>query len=271
MGVHPPAIQVRCGIECKWLRQRWTQAPWSKSSADSVEVAGIRKVSSDSAAVAVEFLGNTAAFILGEESVLFVGADGEECRIRLHGGAILSSSRTRTRLATAGDDGCVMTVDVNGDIECLFADERGRWADHVAATSEGTVAWSVGRRLFVRGADGAERVMEVVSSVGGLAFSPGSGELAVSRYNGVTLWRHSTDEPPVELSWKGSHLEVAFSPDREVLVTAMREPTLHAWNLRTKADLPMPGFPARVELDGLDGRRPFPCRERFRPPDIAVV
>jgi WD40 repeat protein len=40
---------------------------------------------------------------------------------------------------------------------------------------------------------------------------------------------------------------VSFSPDEKILVSAMREPTLHAWQLSGSKDLPMPGYPIRVQ------------------------
>jgi WD40 repeat protein len=39
---------------------------------------------------------------------------------------------------------------------------------------------------------------------------------------------------------------VTFSLDGQVLVSTMREPTLHAWQLANQKDLPMPGYPSRV-------------------------
>ena len=48
------------------------------------------------------------------------------------------------------------------------------------------------------------------------------------------------------LEWKGSHLDVAFSPDGQFLVTAMQEPTLHGWRLVDSKHMRMSGYSARV-------------------------
>lgn len=227
-----------------------------QQSTDAIEIDGIRKIASDRTAHSVAFIGSDTSFVLAEEAVLFALADGSERCISLHEGAILCSASAGSRLITGGDDGRIVASDASGAVESLHADENGRWIDHVAATPTGAVAWSIGRRIYLRVPDGDERSIEVSSSVGGLAFSPDFAELAVAHYNGVTLWAPDGDKRPAQLAWKGSHLQVTFSPDREVLVTAMREPTLHAWNLRTATDLPMPGFPTRVRSMGWtrDGR-----------------
>lgn len=213
---------------------------------DSVDFEKIRKVEADATGIAVYFLGDTAAFVLAEEAVLFVPAEGGEHRVKLHDGAILSSAADGRRLMTGGDDGHVVVSDQAGAIECLFADDKGRWIDHLAASRAGSIAWSVGKQAFYHAADGSERAIQVPSSVGGLAFSPDESVLAIAYYNGVMLWEPANDRQPRELSWKGSHLEVSFSPDGQVLVTSMREPTLHAWQMPSKKDLPMPGYPTRV-------------------------
>jgi WD40 repeat protein len=213
---------------------------------DSVDVEKIRKVEADATGIAVYFLGDTVVFVLAEEGVLFVPVEGGEHRLKLHHGGILSSAADGRRLMTGGDDGHVVVSDQAGAIECLFADDKGRWIDHLAASRAGSIVWSVGKQAFYHAADGSERAIQVPSSVGGLAFSPNESVLAIAYYNGVMLWEPANDKQPTELSWKGSHLEVSFSPDGKVLVTSMREPTLHAWQMPSKKDLPMPGYPTRV-------------------------
>lgn len=213
---------------------------------DSVDIEKIRKVEADATGIAVYFLGDTVVFVLAEEAVLFVPAEGGEHRLKLHDGGILSSAADGRRLMTGGDDGHVIVSDQAGAIGCLYADDNGRWIDHLAASRAGSIAWSVGKQAFYRAADGSQKTIQVPSSVGGLAFAPDKSVLAIAHYNGVLLWEPANDKQPTELSWKGSHLEVTFSPDGQVLVTSMREPTLHAWQMPSKKDLPMPGYPTRV-------------------------
>jgi len=218
----------------------------TEEEADTVVIEKIRKVEGDATGVAVAFFEDTAVFVLAEEAALFVPAEGGENRLKLHDGGILSSAADSRRLMTGGDDGHVVVSDQAGVIKCLFADDKGRWIDHLAAGRAGSIAWSAGKQAFYHAADGSERAIQVPSSVGGLAFAPDESVLAIAHYNGVMLWEPAKDKQPTELSCKGSHLDVSFSPDGQVLVTSMREPTLHAWQMPSKQDLPTPGYPTRV-------------------------
>ena len=75
-------------------------------------------------------------------------------------------------------------------------------------------------------------MLEVPSTVGGLAFAPKGLRLAIAHYNGVTLWFPNAQSRAGD-SWNGrARISVsAFSPDGQFLVTAMQEPTLHGWRL----------------------------------------
>ena len=100
-------------------------------------------------------------------------------------------------------------------------------------------------QVFVR-AGANERTLEVPSTVGGLAFAPKGLRLAVSHYNGATLWFPNARSEPAMLAWKGSHLAVRFTPDGRFVVTSMQEPGLHCWRLSDRKDMRMSGYSARV-------------------------
>ena len=89
-------------------------------------------------------------------------------------------------------------------------------------------------------------MLEVPSTVGGLAFAPKGVRLAIAHYNGVTLWFPNAQTEPETLEWKGSHLAVRMSPDGRFVVTSMQEPTLHGWRLADRKDMRMSGYGARV-------------------------
>ena len=128
----------------------------------------------------------------------------------------------------------------------VATDAKRRWIDHVAVGPNGAVAWSAGKQAFARTGKGAERMLEVPSTVGGLAFAPKGFRLAIAHYNGVTLWFPNAQTAPETLEWKGSHLGAPLSPDGQFLVTAMQEPTLHGWRLVDRKDMRMSGYAARV-------------------------
>jgi WD40 repeat protein len=204
----------------------------------------IRPVAAGGAVVAVHFLGDDPVFVLGEETLLF-WRDGAEQRVAVHGGAILGSTSDGTCIVTGGDDGKIIATNPAGESETLATDPKRRWIDHVAITND-SVAWSCGKQVFVRTAKG-ERSLDVPSSAGGLAFAPKGFRLAIAHYNGATLWfPNAPDAKPETLEWKGSHLDVTFSPDGRFLVTAMQEPTLHGWRLVDGKHMRMSGYSGKV-------------------------
>ena len=84
------------------------------------------------------------------------------------------------------------------------------------------------------------------------------------------------DAKPETLEWKGSHLDVTFSPDGRFLVTAMQEPTLHGWRLVDSKHMRMSGYAARCARStgrrrpmardlGLEPARPVAVRRQGRP------
>jgi WD40 repeat protein len=206
-----------------------------------------RAVAAGAPVVAAHFLADTAVFVLGEEALLLVAADGEERRIPVHGGGILAST-ANGRIVTGGDDGKVVATDAKGVSETIATDPKQRWVDHVAVASDGTAAWSIGKIAFVRARQ--ERTLELPSSIGGLAFLPKGLRLAIAHYGGATLWFPNAQAAPEQLDWKGSHLGMTVSPDGKFIVTAMQEPALHGWRLADKKHMRMSGYSARVRSLG---------------------
>jgi WD40 repeat protein len=205
-----------------------------------------RPVTAGEPVVGAHFLGDLAAFILGEEALLFAPAAGDARRLAIHGGAILASAADGQRIVTGGDDGKAVVVDAAGRSEVLATDAKHRWIDHVALGPDGAVAWSAGKQAFVRTPKGEERMLELPSTVGGLTFLPKGLRLAIAHYNGASLWFPNAQTSPETLAWKGSHLGVTVSPDGRFLVTTMQEPTLHGWRIADRKDMRMSGYAARV-------------------------
>jgi WD40 repeat protein len=205
--------------------------------------------------VAAHFLGRVAAFVLAEEAVVLVPLQGDEQRVAIEGG-ILSSVCDGSRIVIGGDNGRVLAIDAGGQSSVVATDPKRRWIDRVTLGPDGAVAWSAGKSVTVKSANGEERSLDVPSSVGGLAFAPKGFRLAIAHYNGVTLWFPNTAAPPEFLEWKGSHLGVTFSPDGKFLVTTMQEPMLHGWRLADRMNMRMAGYSAKVlSLDwSADGR-----------------
>jgi WD40 repeat protein len=205
-----------------------------------------RAVEVGAAVIAVHFLKETAAFVLGEEALVLADRDGNSRRIATHAGAILASASDGSRVVTGGDDGKVIAADAAGQAETLAADARRRWIDHVAIGPGGAIGWSAGKDAYARVGKGEQKSVAVASTVGALAFAPKGFRLAVAHYNGASLWFPNATADPEALAWKGSHLAAVFSPDGRFLVTSMQEPSLHGWRLDDKKDMRMSGYSARV-------------------------
>lgn len=205
-----------------------------------------KPVAAGAPVVGIGFLGATAVFVLGEETLLLVAADGAERRVTVHAGAILSAASDGTRVLTGGDDGKVVATNAKGESETLATDARHRWIDRVAFGPDGTIAWSAGKQAFVRTAKGEVKSLDLPSSAGGLAFAPKGLRLAIAHYGGASLWFPNAQAAPELLEWKGSHLDVLFSPDGKFLMTAMQEPMLHGWRLMDGKDMRMSGYSGKV-------------------------
>jgi WD40 repeat protein len=206
----------------------------------------VRSVALGMPVTAVHFLGDKAAFVGAEENVAFVSPDAEIATVAVHSGGILCAASDGTRLVMGGDDGKLVALDAGGEVTLLATDEKRRWIDNVAVHPDGAFAWSAGKTAFVRSGRAEEKSLDVVSTVGGLAFAPKGLRLAVAHYNGVTMWFPNMAAKPEVLEWAGSHLGVVFSPDNKFLVTTMHEPALHGWRLADARHMRMTGYPGRV-------------------------
>jgi len=200
----------------------------------------------DGFVVRAGFLKDHAYFATGEGELLFAGAG--ETRARPHASGLLAAEPARdgNRLITSGDDGCIYATAADGS-STLLAERPRKWIDLIAAGPSGAVAFASGRTAWIRLGDGQEKEFAHARAVGGLAFAPKGLRLAVSRYDGASLWWAGTQGPPVELSWSGAHLGISFSPDARFLVTAMQENALHGWRLSDSKDMRMSGYPGKVK------------------------
>ncbi len=208
-----------------------------------------RAVAAGGAVIATHFLGRIAAFVLGEEAIVFAEPNAEPRRVAVHGGAILATADDNERIVSGGDDGKLTATDAKGESRTIATDPKHRWIDHVALGPDGAVAWSAGKTAFVQGKE--LREFEAPSTVGGLAFLPKGFRLAIAHYNGATLWfPNAPAAAPEKLEWKGSHLGATVSPDGRFLVTTMQEPMLHGWRLVDRQHMRMSGYAARVTSFG---------------------
>ncbi|WP_158817227.1 WD40 repeat domain-containing protein [Methylocapsa sp. S129] len=192
---------------------------------------------------AVGFLDEAPVFALGD-GVAVLGEPGSANRIAAHpGGAILSAVSDGKLLVTGGDDGRVVATSADGAMREI-AHEKGRWIDALAMRA-GNVAWGAGREVRVRDSAGAVKAYSAPTTVRGLCFMPKGYRLALSHYNGVSLWFPNAAASPSLLEWKGSHLDVVASPDGRFVVSSMQENSLHGWRISDARNMRMSGYPKK--------------------------
>jgi WD40 repeat protein len=192
------------------------------------------------------WLKQTIAFGLGDGGVL-LARNGEVHRVEAHpSGSVLAVASDGERFLTGGDDGRVAVTGPDGATKTL-AETKGAWIDSLAVNAGGAFAYAAGKRVIARDDKGRERTLEVASTARGLAFAPKGYRLAISHYNGATLWYPNLETKPEPLEWKGSHLDITWSPDARFVVTSMQENALHGWRLQPdKGHMRMSGYPSKT-------------------------
>jgi len=204
----------------------------------------VRAIEAGAHVVAAAFIGDKPALALGDGSVLLGEPDGVK-HIAAHGdGAILGAVADGRTLVTGGDDGRVVAIGAEGEPREI-ANEKGRWIDALAIRGK-AFAWSAGKDVRACDESGVVRSWTAPSTARGLAFQPKGYRLAVTHYNGVSLWFPKVEGAPQTLEWKGAHLDVTFSPDGRFLVTTMQENALHGWRLADARNMRMTGYPAKT-------------------------
>lgn len=189
---------------------------------------------------------------LGDGTIRLVSRDAAEAglqTVEAHAGAALClrAAPNADLFLSGGDDGRLVQIGIDGEQRELLC-APGQWIDTIAV-AETLCAMALGRTVVLLDMRGNEigRTADHPSTVSGLAFNPKGKRLAVSHYDGVTLWwTASLGGTPVRYKWRGSHIGVSWSPDGKFLMTATQENELHGWRLADGNDMRMSGYMTKV-------------------------
>ena len=197
--------------------------------------------------VAAHFLKDVPVLALSDGTVA-LARDGGLDRLAAHpDSGILVAAGSGDRLVTGGDDGRVVEIRADGAMEQRGRSNGNAWIDALALHPDGAVAWSAGRNVVTRDAKGREKQFQAPSTARGLVFAPKGYRLGVAHYNGVSLWYPNLETPAEVVSWKGSHIDVTWSPDGRFVVSTMQENALHGWRLQPdRGHMRMSGYPGKV-------------------------
>ena len=186
-----------------------------------------------------------AAFALGDGAVHWQSG----ASVQAHDGAILCAGAhpSGDGVVSGGDDGRLVWS--RPDTVQELAKIKGRWIESLSVSPlTGLIAFAAAREVRVLDVKDPvfERVFEHERAVSDVALDPKGRRLAAATYGGAALWyARIAQQKPVMLSWAGSHIALAFSPDGKFLLSAMQENSLHGWRLSDDKDMRMGGYPAK--------------------------
>jgi len=204
----------------------------------------VTKIEAGAFVTAAAFLGRVPVLALGDGQVVLAEIGAGKRIIAHPDGGILSAARGARTLITGGDDGRVVETGPDGKFTEISKEKSG-WIDALAARDDGAIAWTSGKNVRARSAKGEIKSIAAPSTVRGVAFVPKGYRLAMAHYNGASLWFPNTEAGLEFFEWKGSHLDVALSPDGRFLITSMQENSLHGWRLADKQNMRMSGYPSK--------------------------
>ena len=213
-------------------------------SANVTAVKGLQSAPSD-CGVAIG-LGNGGVATFNRD-----GAMGRE--LKPHDAAVTGLAGQGSTLYSIAQDGKLFAHDLGTSEQSLLFASSGEWLSSLAvAPKTGMIACVAGKKVTVLPTAMSEasaedrQFSEHPSSVSGLAFSPDGSRLAVSHYDGVTLWQLDGSGKGDVLRWKGFHIGVSWSPDGRFVVSATQERELHVWDLVTGKDFRLGGYPSKT-------------------------
>ena len=203
------------------------------------------------AGVAFSRDGETLAAATGAGEIHLRAVAGEDAKVaKAHAGAVLSFAAHPDGVSflSGGDDGRLVRTTLDGTCEELLK-IPGRWIETIAVHPTGVFACAVGKelRIWAKGATAPATAGPHPSTVAAIDFSPDGSRVTAAHYGGVSVWQVAKPgERPRTLNWKGSHVQVRYSPNGRFIATTTQDNAIHVWRLSSGQDMQMAGYRTKV-------------------------
>lgn len=174
--------------------------------------------------------------------------------IPAHPAGGLAISWGRFGILTGGQQGFVSSWQVRADgslAKSFEVDPGENWAQHVVWCKDGArFVTAAGKKLRLWSTAGSllQDYPDQPSTIAALCLRPDDEAVGVGTYGGVRLYRCAEREPYEDLNWKGSIIEISWSPNGRFVAAASQERTINFWRLpfRPGQQLAMSGYPLKV-------------------------
>lgn len=174
-----------------------------------------------------------------------------------HGLRSLSCRPNAAWVATGGQDGMVRVWDLDTGSLVHEHAAGAAWVERVAwspggdwlacAAGKGVRIWTMAGRLV-------REFPTHRATVTDIQWHPRRAQFCSTSYGGVTLFDPERDAPLQTLSWQGSSLVAAWSPDGRYIATGDQDSTVHFWVVDSGDDLMMSGYARKVRELSWDER-----------------
>jgi WD40 repeat protein len=154
-------------------------------------------------------------------------------------------------ILTGGQTGIVRCWNPS-DVQEVFQIDAGRgWVQQARWTTDHNqfvTASGKTLRLWSHEGELIQEVEEQPSTIAAVSLRPDNRAIGLGIYGGVRLYRFGEQAPYEDLLWKGSIIQLAWSPNARFIAASSQEKTITFWRLpyRSGEQLAMSGYPTKV-------------------------
>ncbi|MEO9574244.1 MAG: hypothetical protein ABJ263_10260 [Tateyamaria sp.] len=205
---------------------------------------------------------NVTALCVAQSGAFFGLGDGRVMRLKNGETTTLWQHESVVTALSVGADEAPVSAGQDGRV-CVDGKDvlsgKDDWITCLCHNADKTrFAVAYGKRVEVI-AEGkvVARLDDLPSTVTGIQFFGAGERIAISHYNGVSLWEYAQLARPVVLTWRGSMTGVSISPDERFVAGPTQDREVHIWDLVTDKDYRLGGYQRKVGAIGWTRDAPF--------------